>query len=200
QPFDYYMFFDVEATCEENNKNYPHEIIEFPVVLVDGKTFDIVDQYRSYVKPYINPTLTEFCTRLTGISQETVDSSPEFIEVLNSFQVWMAKYSLFQEKSAIFVTDGPFDISNFVTKQCNHDGIAIPSYFLQWVDIRIIFARFYKCKRENIAGMLAALHMEFDGRAHSGLDDAKNVFRIARHMRDEGCRFKKTTKYYTSTR
>lgn len=43
QPFDYYLFFDVEATCIENGGfNYPNEIIEFPVVLVDGKTFDIV--------------------------------------------------------------------------------------------------------------------------------------------------------------
>jgi Exonuclease len=94
QPFDYYLFFDVEATCEQNTKNYPHEIIEFPVLLVDGESFDIVsppsklnlaclppyihrlhlfcskvDQYRSYVKPSINPTLSEFCTSLTGISQ-----------------------------------------------------------------------------------------------------------------------------------
>lgn len=43
QPFDYYLFFDVEATCEEGGGfTFPNEIIEFPVVLVDGKTFEIV--------------------------------------------------------------------------------------------------------------------------------------------------------------
>lgn len=33
----------MEATCEEGGGfAFPNEIIEFPVVLVDGKTFDIV--------------------------------------------------------------------------------------------------------------------------------------------------------------
>jgi len=195
QPFDYYLFFDVEATCEENIQRYPHEIIEFPVILVDGRTFDIVDQYRSYVKPYINPVLSEFCVELTGISQETVDKSPDFIEVLNDLQIWMAKYTLFQEKSAIFVTDGPFDIRDFITKQCNHDNISVPLYFHQWVDIRKTFARFHKCRQHNIAGMLAQLNLDFEGRAHSGLDDAKNIYRIAKHMRDKGCKVKRTNRY-----
>jgi 3'-5' exoribonuclease 1 len=43
QPFDYYLFFDVEATCVvDGGFEYPNEIIEFPVVLVDGQTFEIV--------------------------------------------------------------------------------------------------------------------------------------------------------------
>lgn len=96
--------------------------------------------------------------------------------------------------------DGPFDINKFITKQCNHDGISIPAYFYQWVDIRRIYARFYHCQQDNIAGMLAALKMDFEGRAHSGLDDARNIYNIAKRMRDQGCRFKKTTKYRTATR
>lgn len=37
------MFFDVEATCEEGGGfDFPNEIIEFPVVLVESKTFEIV--------------------------------------------------------------------------------------------------------------------------------------------------------------
>ena len=43
QPFDYYLFFDVEATCDEGGGfEYPNEIIEFPIILVDGNTFEIV--------------------------------------------------------------------------------------------------------------------------------------------------------------
>lgn len=49
QPFDYYLFFDVEATCIEGGGfTYANEIIEFPVVLVDGKTFDIASFFFSY--------------------------------------------------------------------------------------------------------------------------------------------------------
>ena len=33
--FDYLVVVDFEATCEEkNNGDYPHEIIEFPAVLI----------------------------------------------------------------------------------------------------------------------------------------------------------------------
>lgn len=42
--------------------------------------------------------------KLTGITQDTVDNSPVFIDVLNQFQEFLAKYSLFQSSTAIFVT------------------------------------------------------------------------------------------------
>lgn len=41
--FDYICVVDFEATCEENNPpNYLHEIIEFPMVLIDTHTLEIV--------------------------------------------------------------------------------------------------------------------------------------------------------------
>lgn len=41
--YDYICVVDFEATCEENNpRNFIHEIIEFPVVLVDAHTLEIV--------------------------------------------------------------------------------------------------------------------------------------------------------------
>lgn len=58
----------------------------------------------------------EFSIELASISQETVDKNIIFIELLNKFQEFMTKYELFQAKSAAFVTDGPFDICNFITK------------------------------------------------------------------------------------
>ena len=40
--FDYVCVIDYEATCSDTQINYPHEIIEFPVVLVNMKTLTIV--------------------------------------------------------------------------------------------------------------------------------------------------------------
>lgn len=190
QPYDYYLFFDVEATCIENGGfNYANEIIEFPVVLVDGKTFDIVDEFRSYVKPTINPTLSDFCTKLTGITQDIVDTSPIFIDALNQFQEFLGKYSLFQSSTAVFVTDGPFDIRDFVTKQLAHSNISPrPEYFnLPWVNIRKLFKTHYRqTQNKNISSMLSHLNMKFEGREHSGLDDARNLANIAKRMHKEG--------------
>jgi 3'-5' exoribonuclease 1 len=41
--FDYVCVIDFEATCTENKiADYPHEIIQFPVVLINMKTFQVV--------------------------------------------------------------------------------------------------------------------------------------------------------------
>ena len=41
--FDYICVIDFEATCIETNPlDYPHEIIEFPIVLINMKTMQIV--------------------------------------------------------------------------------------------------------------------------------------------------------------
>lgn len=43
-PYDYLAVIDFEATCEENNPGFRHEIIEFPVVLVDVEKMEIVSK------------------------------------------------------------------------------------------------------------------------------------------------------------
>ena len=40
--YDYVCVIDFEATCSEAKINFPHEIIEFPIVLVNMKTLEIV--------------------------------------------------------------------------------------------------------------------------------------------------------------
>lgn len=43
--YDYYLCFDVEATCELGFRfEFPSEVIEFPVVLLDGSTLEIVSR------------------------------------------------------------------------------------------------------------------------------------------------------------
>ena len=44
---DYVCVIDYEATCSLEKLNYPHEIIEFPVVLVNMRTLKIVRVTRS---------------------------------------------------------------------------------------------------------------------------------------------------------
>lgn len=41
--YDYICVVDFEATCEENNPlDFEHEIIEFPIVLIDTRKLEIV--------------------------------------------------------------------------------------------------------------------------------------------------------------
>ncbi|CAG8491241.1 10637_t:CDS:2 [Paraglomus occultum] len=192
QPFDYYICFDVEATCEEGRDfGYANEIIEFPAILIDSKTFDIVDIFHSYVKPSVNPKLSDFCISLTGISQAVVDGSPSFLEILTSFQQFLQRHKLFSDNKCAFITDGPWDIRDFIHKQCRSSNIERPKYFTYpWVDIRALFAEFYNCDRCNIPTMLSRYELTFEGRQHSGLDDAKNIAIIAKRMWMDGALFR----------
>ncbi|KAJ3024669.1 UNVERIFIED_CONTAM: 3'-5' exoribonuclease 1 [Siphonaria sp. JEL0065] len=194
QPFDYYCVFDVEATCREDNAGWKHEIIEFPVVLIDAKTFSVVGEFRSFVRPVINPTLTEFCTQLTGITQEQVDIAPKFSQVLKDFESFLSRHQIKHSRFS-FITDGPWDIRDFVRNQCAYANIRAPQYFNSYIDLRRIFTRFYgrkDGKRANLTGMLSLLGMTFEGREHSGIDDTRNIARIVLRLMEEGVVFDST--------
>jgi len=42
------------------------EIIEFPVLKVNGITFEIESQFHQYVQPDVHKELTDFCTEVHG--------------------------------------------------------------------------------------------------------------------------------------
>ncbi|KAK7195518.1 Exonuclease [Novymonas esmeraldas] len=89
QPFSHVLVCDFEATCASGSVHYPHEIIEFPVVVLDTATLRIVAQFHRYVRPLRNPTLTTFCTELTGITQAVVDGADPLPVVVAAFQTWL---------------------------------------------------------------------------------------------------------------
>ncbi|XP_034245299.1 3'-5' exoribonuclease 1-like [Thrips palmi] len=176
----YYLVLDFEATCNTvNAPDYPHEIIEFPAILVSSRSKAIVDTFQSYVRPEINPTLSDFCVELTGITQATVDAADTFPVVLKKFEEWMAQHGLRSQHKCIIVTDGPWDMAQFFHGQCKVAGVEYPSWAKRWLNIRKAFRNYYKKKMHyNLKGMLETLGMEFEGRPHCGLDDARNIARI----------------------
>jgi len=192
-PFQYVCVLDVEATCDEFSKDYIHEIIEFPVVLVDllaeGGPAP-VDEFHTFVRPTVNTTLSEFCNRLTGITQDQVDSAPTLPEVLAQFEEWRVSKGLQysqEEQDFAFAADGPFDLRFFMHGECTRKGIEKPVYYDKWINIKSMFADFYKTRHLKIHKMLARQNMKFEGRLHSGIDDTRNIARILIKMRQDGC-------------
>lgn len=185
--YDFIAVIDFEATCDENNPSYRHEIIEFPIVLVDVDKMEIVDKFQEYVRPVVNPKLTPFCTQLTGISQEQVDKADTFPTVLQRVESWLEEHQLGLEKSFAVLTDGPWDMFRFMYYQCKESGIEMPKWSHKWVNIRKSYCNFYQCGRGGIETMLSNLGMKFEGSPHSGLDDSINIARIAIKMLSDGC-------------
>lgn len=186
---DYFIVIDFEATCEEKNPSgYPHEIIEFPAVLVSTSLKQIVDIFHSYVRPVINPTLSEFCKTLTGIDQRVVDQSDPFPAVNGRFIQWLKDRQIGTKHSFILITDGPFDMGRFLYLQTKQSKIPYPFYYAtSWSNLRKTFSNFYRMtqkkgsnepKLPSLQCMLESLDLEFEGSPHSGLDDSKNIARI----------------------
>lgn len=193
--YDYYVIIDYEATCLEDNNNFVQEIIEFPAVLVDAEQMKIVGMFREFCKPTVNPKLSDFCKQLTGVNQTEVDNASEFAVVLDHFEDWMESWGLGSTHTFSVVTDGPWDIFRFLSKQCELSSVPFPRWARRWVNMRKVYCNFYDCKRCNLEQMLRNLGLQFEGRPHCGLDDSKNIARIVCHLLEDGCCIKPNEAY-----
>ncbi|KAG8593840.1 hypothetical protein GDO81_000964 [Engystomops pustulosus] len=198
--YDYICVIDFEATCEEGNTpDYIHEIIEFPIVLVNTRTMDIEETFQRYVRPELKPKLSEFCINLTGITQELVDKADTFPVVLQSVVDWMREKELGTKFKYAILTDGSWDMSKFLNMQCNVSHIKYPRFAKKWINIRKCYGNFYKVPRNQtkLTTMLEKLGLKYEGRLHCGLDDSKNIARIAIRMLQDGCELRVNERMHT---
>lgn len=188
--YDYICVIDFEATCEEDNSpDFLHEIIEFPIVLINTRTLEVEDTFQKYVKPESNAQLSAFCTKLTGITQEMVERADTFPQVLRNVVDWMRSKELGTSYKYAILTDGSWDMCKFLNVQCRISRIKYPQFAKKWINIRKSYVNFYKVPRPStkLESMLEKLGMEYEGTPHCGLDDSKNIARIAIRMLQDGC-------------
>ena len=198
QVFKFLFVLDFETTCWENKNspNYPGEIIEFPVVLMNCDNGEIVDKFHSYVMPMEKSRLSEFCINLTGITQKTVDDSGIPLEtVMRMFTKWVDEQCdkhklsvnpLVNDPSrvpATFVTCSDWDLGVQLLHECRRKGISRPPYLNAWIDLRAAYKRYYMVMPDGLNGALNARGLMFAGRQHSGIDDAINTSSIHDDLR-----------------
>lgn len=196
-PFDFYAVLDFECTCERNVRNFQNEIIEFPVVFLNARTLEVEFEFRRYVRPTEKPGLSKFCTELTGIEQGSVDSAETLDVVLVEFDRFLRDNGLSYTKGEgaeasrlrtfVVTTDGPWDVLSFLRKECQRKSFPLQTYWDAYVDVRHQFAAWYNVRQCGIRKMLQQCGLEFQGREHSGIDDARNIARIAIEMLKAGC-------------
>jgi len=185
--FDSFAVLDFEATCEQDVQMNPQEIIEFPIVLVDGQTLEQVDEFRTYVLPESHPKLTKFCMDLTGIQQTDVDSAPRWTDALTSAQSWLQDQLCKRGyKRCLFVTCGDWDLRQMLPKQCSLHQQPVPEMFTRWLNVKNLFDAVTSRGKQGMAGMLPALDLQLIGRHHCGLDDCRNIARILSELLRRG--------------
>ncbi|KAK3914132.1 ERI1 exoribonuclease 2 [Frankliniella fusca] len=202
QKFDYVIVIDFESTCwdaKDNQNKWQNlaEIIEFPAVLLNVKTGVIEDKFHHYVMPVENPMLSDFCVKLTGINQETVNAGIPLGTCLMLFNRWITKISVEKNisfhkpsnksKTCTFVTwSVDWDLAMCLHNETKRKQIRKPDVLTQWIDLRLAYRKFYQRKPQGLKGALAEVGLPFTGREHSGIIDAENTAKLVTRMVKDG--------------
>ena len=139
----------------------------------------IEDVFHFYIKPTFNPKLTHFCTKLTGIKQETVDGGILLETALEKFDTWVQKYDDF-----IIVTCGNWDLNTCLKSEAKCKNIVLEPYMRKFLNIKEIFPAppgwkgKGKYRARGMTDMLDSLDLELEGKHHSGIDDTLNIARV----------------------
>mmetsp|Transcript_7466 Transcript_7466/g.8867 ORF Transcript_7466/g.8867 Transcript_7466/m.8867 type:complete len:217 (-) Transcript_7466:1004-1654(-) len=185
--YDYWLVMDFEATCEDKDRNWKHEIIEFPGILIRVKDGVVISEFESFVQPTEVPILTPFCTKLTSIKQSDVENAPLLPEVLNSFNNWINKHT--ETSSHILpIFCGDWDLKTCLPNECirkSYEGI-VPICLKSWCNIKYPYESIMLRKGRGMASMLRELNLSLLGTHHRGIDDIRNISRIVASLIGRG--------------
>ena len=169
----HYIIFDLEATCWENQMlNREQEIIEIGAVKYTrfGET---LGQYQTFIRPTEYPSLSNYCTRLTGIDQDDVQNAPTFGNVIGEFLHWAEEDGI----PLAYCAWGKYD-RELLLYECERLGLED-----EWLEPYLNLKQQYRelNRIPGRVGLKSALNrerIEFTGQHHRALDDAINLGKI----------------------
>lgn len=181
------LVVDLEATCwatKEEQGSQPNEIIEIGIVELDDDLNFV--KSKGYVVKTRFTKISEFCTQLTGWTQEKVDAGLDIAQTLelveqeffcNDPQSWCSwgaydRNKLFADPS-VFVRGSLSEIYGIKYS---------PFTDLYHCNLKEEFAQMYNVAPMGMARALKHLKLKLDGRHHNGEDDAKNIAKIVQKM------------------
>ncbi len=173
-----YVIVDFEATCCDHNTvpREEMEIIEIGAVAVNKNSLNIQDEFQKFVRPSRQPILTTFCTQLTTITQDMVNEANSFNSVLREFSQWIESFD-----DPVFCSWGFYDKKQ-LKQDCDFHNLDFP-FTEQHINIKKEFAlKMGLRKGVGLGKALNLVKLNFQGTAHRGIDDAKNMARISNHI------------------
>jgi len=145
------------------------EIIEVGAVAVENATGTIISEFQAFVRPVREPKLTEFCKSLTKISQDDVDGAEFYGVMLRDFTAWLAQLGSYD-----FCSWGENDRHQFELDSAYHK-VAYP-FSGPHRNIKKEFSEAIGSpKRFGLGQAVRRIGLQFEGTAHRGIDDARNI-------------------------
>ncbi len=171
------MALDLEATCDENKKIPARdmEIIEIGAVLLDD-AYNTIDEFQTFVKPTLNPILTDFCKQLTHINQIDVDQAPSIKTAFNMLSKWLMQHHPF-----VWCSWGDYDVRQF-NRDCDRTGASWPIPGKHF-NAKTKFSTHHNIKKMGLRQAVEYMGLEWLGTHHRGIDDARNLARLLQYMK-----------------
>ena len=169
----YLLIVDIEATCWESEPppGQQSEIIEIgvcPLSLDDG---EVGDKRSILVRPQ-HSSVSEFCTKLTTLTQAQVNDGVSFEAACQMLR------DDFDSGNQAWGSWGEYDRKMFVA-QCHNFQIEYP-FSQRHINVKKLFRKvFHEKKPMGMAQALARVQLPLTGTHHRGDDDAYNIACIA---------------------
>lgn len=167
-----------------NEEIKPHKALKFEIMEIGAVKLneDLVqiDEYKAYIKPARNP-IGERYTKLTGISDETVKDADSFETGIMKFVEWCGTdYRIYSWSDA----DRAQIKKESIHKHVEDEGI---NYMLShWTDFQAQFSRILGIhKSVGLKDAVTYAGIDFEGREHDALFDAKNTASLYVIAKDE---------------
>lgn len=190
---EYYIcILDFEATCFFGTRNdKTREIIEFSSILINVNSENKIchiSQFSQYVKPSINPILSDFCIKLTGITQNQITNAKNIKDVYKEHCKWLTEHVQFNQ-NFLFLTVGKWDLETMLPIEAQRYNIKLNNYYKKWKNLKEEFEIFYNKNAGTMMEMLEKLKITHTGHYHSGISDCENILKIVEKMIHEGHNF-----------
>jgi len=145
-------------------------VIEMGVCLLDIRSGEITDRQSILIRP-VYSSVSEFCTKLTTLTQEVVEKGIGFREACLKLE------DEYQTKKRVWASYGDFDRRQF-ERECRLKKNPYP-FGSRHINAKTLFAIKHRLTEEiGMDKALALLGMELVGTHHRGVDDAYNAARI----------------------
>lgn len=169
----------------EARKICTNEIIEIGASMLDENLWEI-GKFQIYVKPEYNDVIVPKISKLTGITNEMVANAPTFSVAFKQFTDW-----------CLNIKD---DVMIYAWSNTNHSQvmkeIQLKQYKLSeeehklmehgWTDFQNEFDIHLGFERQiSLKLALDMAGIDFNGRQHDALDDARNTAKLLRVFKDE---------------
>lgn len=169
----------------EARKICTNEIIEIGASMLDENLWEI-GKFQIYVKPEYNDVIVPKISKLTGITNEMVANAPTFSVAFKQFTDWCLNIKDDVMIYAWSNTDHSQVMKEIQLKQYKLSEEEHKLMDHGWTDFQNEFDIHLGFERQiSLKLALDMAGIDFNGRQHDALDDARNTAKLLRVFKDE---------------